>query len=78
MGTLTPPIDPVSQGGGIETNNRVEPLRSALHSCFVNVMVTIPILGNERETREGGTEKRTRGGRTDRQTDRGYLELVPN
>ena len=32
----------------------------------------IPILGNERETREGGTEKRTRGG--DGETHKGGTE----
>ena len=38
----------------------------------------IPILGNERETREGGTEKRTffgTHGQTDRQTDTGSYSL---
>ena len=35
----------------------------------------IPILGNERETREGGTEKRTRGGRRNAQGGDGETHI---
>ena len=59
MGTLTPPIVQVSQGGGIETQNRIEPLRSALRSCFVNVMVTIHVHTCSRSRRENGLHSST-------------------
>ena len=48
-GHPNPTHRPGVPGGGIETNNRVEPLRSALRSCFVNVMVTIHFHTNSRK-----------------------------
>jgi len=43
-GHPNPTHRPSVPGGGIETNNRVEPLRSALRSCFVNVIIIIIII----------------------------------
>ena len=49
----------VPGGGGIETHNRIEPLRSALRSCFVNVMVTIHVHTNSRSCSEDGLHSST-------------------
>ena len=43
-----PTYCPSVPGGGIEKHNRIEHLRSALRSCFVNVMVTIHVHTNSR------------------------------